>query len=258
MIVVKTIADVIQVLKDFKIKVPVELKHVVPSTIVNIKSLPTDIALLIKSMWMWDIRGIGPAKAIELTRRGMTQSNIKKFMSELPTQAQVWIKTKPLPKIPRKVVPNVIQELLHGLSSSNYMITGSYRRGKELPGDIDVVYFGSADNLLKVLASHGKKWYAYAKGPAKIAGIFTTKFLTRPVEVDLYLTSKKSKHAAILYSTGSMTFNIIMRAKAKSKGYKLNQYGLFDKNDSEVPTKSESDIFKKLGMEYKEPPQRSI
>ena len=44
-----------------------------------------------------------------------------------------------------------------------------------------------------------------------------------------------------------------MREIAKSKGYKLSEYGLFDKNNKKFKIKSERDVFKKLGLEYLPP-----
>jgi DNA polymerase/3'-5' exonuclease PolX len=53
-----------------------------------------------------------------------------------------------------------------------------------------------------------------------------------------------------------------MRQVAKTMGYKLNEYGLFKEkkdgtfSDNPVKVKSEKDIFKKLKLDYLEPPER--
>ena len=59
----------------------------------------------------------------------------------------------------------------------------------------------------------------------------------------------------ILYSTGSQMHNIHMRSVAKKQGYKLNQIGLY-KGDKLIPTTSEEEIFKLLGMPYVVPEKR--
>ena len=68
--------------------------------------------------------------------------------------------------------------------------------------------------------------------------------------------------AALLYFTGSYELNTQMRQVAKTMGYKLNEYGLFKEKkdgtfaDNPIKVKSEKDIFKKLKLDYLEPPER--
>jgi hypothetical protein len=50
------------------------------------------------------------------------------------------------------------------------------------------------------------------------------------VQVDCRVVPDKSFGAALLYFTGSKDHNVNLRGLAIRKGYKLNEYGLFDKN----------------------------
>ena len=79
------------------------------------------------------------------------------------------------------------------------------------------------------------------------------KYKNNPVRrIDIRYVPYKYYHSALLYFTGSADLNKQMRSIA-IKGYKLSEYGLFDKNDKRIKTKSERDIFKKLGLEYLHP-----
>ena len=49
-----------------------------------------------------------------------------------------------------------------------------------------------------------------------------------------------------------------MRKKAKKLGYKLSEYGLFDKDNNMIYIDSELDLFNKLDMKYLKPNERSI
>ena len=49
-----------------------------------------------------------------------------------------------------------------------------------------------------------------------------------------------------------------MRKIAKKLGYKLSEYGLFDKNNEMIYVDSELDIFNKLNIKYLNPNERSI
>ena len=74
--------------------------------------------------------------------------------------------------------------------------------------------------------------------------------------IDIRFVTNDSFPSALLYFTGSGEFNVKMRNIAKEKGYKLSEYGLFDKDENKVKLKSEEAIFKFLGMEYVEPENR--
>jgi DNA polymerase/3'-5' exonuclease PolX len=77
--------------------------------------------------------------------------------------------------------------------------------------------------------------------------------------IDIYYTPYESYHPSLLHLTGSGNFNRKMRGLAIELGYKLNEYGLFQKKNGKlkrIPVSSEKDIFDKLGMEYVEPIDR--
>jgi DNA polymerase/3'-5' exonuclease PolX len=75
--------------------------------------------------------------------------------------------------------------------------------------------------------------------------------------VDIRLIPMSSYFPALLYFTGSYTFNQEMRSNAKKLGYKLNEYGLYDiRTGEQIIILSEQEMFKKLNMIYKDPEQR--
>ena len=71
-----------------------------------------------------------------------------------------------------------------------------------------------------------------------------------PRRIDIRFVPFDSYYSALLYFTGSGDFNKKMRQIAKDKGYKLSEYGLFDKNGKQFKVSSERDIFKLLNMEF--------
>jgi DNA polymerase/3'-5' exonuclease PolX len=69
--------------------------------------------------------------------------------------------------------------------------------------------------------------------------------------------------AALLYFTGSGKFNKIMRYHANTRGFTLNEYGLYSyingvKGDDPIPATTEQDIFKRLGFVYLSPEEREF
>ena len=78
--------------------------------------------------------------------------------------------------------------------------------------------------------------------------------------IDIREIPFESYYFALLYFTGSGAFNQRMRAYSKSKGYLLNEYGLYslDRLDEKrvKGIESERDIFEAIGYKYLEPKDR--
>jgi DNA polymerase (family 10) len=147
------------------------------------------------------------------------------------------------------VIP-LVEELIDYLKEAKeikeVIPAGSYRRKKETIGDIDIL--ATSDKPEKVM-SHFIKFpevsHIYAQGPTK-----TMVRLSNGLDVDLRVVPDKSFGAALAYFTGSKEHNIQMRELAIKKGWKLNEYGLFDKNENLIAGKTEEEVYKKLGLQW--------
>jgi DNA polymerase (family 10) len=132
-------------------------------------------------------------------------------------------------------------------------IAGSLRRMKETIGDVDIL--ASSPNPEKVMdwfVRYPEVAQVLAKGPTKSSVI-----LHDQLQVDLRVVEEKSYGAALQYFTGSKDHNVTLRGLAIRKGYKLNEYGLFDKTSEKFITgKTEQEIYKKIGFPYIEPELR--
>lgn len=148
-------------------------------------------------------------------------------------------------------------------------IAGSLRRRKETIGDVDLVC------ACKDAAAGTEVISAFVKFPevSKILGEGSTKgsVLTKTgLQVDLRVVPDENFGAALLYFTGSKDHNVRIRGMAQDKGMTLNEWGLYKLADFEkakkktgeapqlkpIASKSEDDIYKKLGMVYIEPEMR--
>ncbi|MFP3985274.1 MAG: DNA polymerase/3'-5' exonuclease PolX, partial [Candidatus Bathyarchaeia archaeon] len=130
-------------------------------------------------------------------------------------------------------------------------VAGSLRRMKETIGDVDILvttkhpnkvadYFTSMDNVYKILG----------KGETRCSVLMKS-----GMQVDLRIVAEKSYGSALLYFTGCKDHNIKLRKVAINKGYKLNEYGLF-KREEQIRGKIEEEIFKELGMDFIPPELR--
>jgi DNA polymerase (family 10) len=136
-------------------------------------------------------------------------------------------------------------------SISDVVIAGSYRRGQETVGDLD--FLVTAPGKTEVV----EKFKAYPEF-VKIESAGTTRataFLRSGLQVDLRVVAPESFGSALHYFTGSKSHNIAIRALARARGLKINEYGIF-RGDRRIGGKSEEEVFAAVGLPYIEPELR--
>jgi DNA polymerase (family 10) len=130
---------------------------------------------------------------------------------------------------------------------------GSLRRMKETIGDIDILA-GSNDvkMVMDAFVSYPEVEEMVERGSTKAAVR-----LKDGIQVDLRVVEKEAFGAALQYFTGSKDHNIKLRSLAIEKGMKLNEYGLFKKDLTEVVARrTEEDIYNALGLQIMPPELR--
>lgn len=121
------------------------------------------------------------------------------------------------------------------------MICGSLRRKKTgLVGDVDIVFCGDMEQMIAELQNNilGVEVVSFGAEQAKL--------IVGGVPVELYRSEVASFGAMTLFTTGSALFNIRCRARAKSRGFKLNQKGLW--YGDELQSTTEQGILLRLGL----------
>ncbi len=123
---------------------------------------------------------------------------------------------------------------------------GSLRRRKETIGDIDIlVVTDKSTNIMKRFTSYGNVMEILASGETKSSVIVNWKNMER--QVDLRVVPEESYGAALQYFTGSKEHNIRLRSIAKDKGFKINEYGVFQ-GDKFMCGKEEEEVYDILGL----------
>ena len=132
---------------------------------------------------------------------------------------------------------------------SKTTIAGSIRQGKEMIGDVDIVVIPKdPDTFYEKVKDIIEFEYGATK---KIFGMYKE----RPINI--FITNNESYGACLYQCTGPAVYNIHKRQMAKRKGYKLNEYGLFDRETNvQVAGDTEESIFEYLEWEYREPNKR--
>jgi len=151
-------------------------------------------------------------------------------------------------------IVNEILAYLGGIAGLEHITAaGSFRRGKETVGDIDIL--ATATRPEEVVASFVRMPMVeevLAKGPTKASVI-----VQETIQVDLRIVEHKSYGTVLQYFTGSKDHNVRMRQLALGRGYSLNEYSLTRLADSQdLFYETEEEVYAALGLQYIPPEMR--
>jgi DNA polymerase beta len=225
-----------------------------------------------------EITGVGEVRANEYYSLGLkTIPQLKKAINDniIKTTHHIDVGLKYFDKFKERIpydeiatlgkkMKTIISKEFHDLIIE---ICGSHRRKMEFSGDIDVLI---TRKLSISPVSPLKKIIALLKNEEFLIDDLTTSGDTKYMgvtiggrRIDIRYIDFQSFYPALLYFTGSMTTNKLMRTIAIEKGYTLNEYGIYKLTPSGekgelVKVNSEKDIFDILGIVYLKPEERTF
>ncbi len=133
-------------------------------------------------------------------------------------------------------------------------LAGSYRRGQETVGDLDLLVVASSSGpVMDHFATWGQLESVTGRGPTKMS--IRTR---RGIQIDMRVVPAESFGAALQYFTGSKDHNVQVRSLAKKHGLKINEYGVFDAGDQPVPGAgaTEEAVYRAIGLDWIPPELR--
>jgi NAD-dependent DNA ligase len=230
-----------------------------------------------------EIYGVGPKKAKELVDSGITTIDQLREKQDLVLNDTQKVGLKYyediLKRIPRDeiekfddIFKNVFSKVAGPGSEARFEIVGSYRRGAQSSGDIDMIITSKTGEVFKKFVDELIKekliLEVLSRGNTKCLVIAKLPEETVARRVDFLYTIPEEYPFSVLYFTGSKIFNTVMRGRALALGYSLNEHGMSkmqEKKKGEKAAKgemvshvfkNEGDIFDFLGMVYKKPNER--
>jgi len=251
---------IIEYLETGKIKTHEKLKKQVPADLLGLMDIngfgpatvkmlheklkvnnPGDLVKVLQDGEIGKLKGFGPRK-IENMMRGL----------KLYKESQ--------PRIALFDARNTGNEILGELKKIPGVIkaelAGSIRRRKDTVGDVDMVIAADKKNWKKItrkFISLPQVARVLASGDTKASVLLKVS----NIQVDLRVVHDYEFGAAMLYFTGSREHTIRLRTIAKERGYKINEYGLFDtKTGKRLAGDTEESIYKVLGLNYIPPEKR--
>ncbi len=130
-------------------------------------------------------------------------------------------------------------------------IAGSYRRGRDTVGDLDLLVCSKRGaDPIKALGRYEDLRELSAAGTTKGSGV-----LRNGLQVDIRVVPAESFGTALHYFTGSRDHNIRLRRRAQERDYKLNEYGLF-RGKKRVAGATEEELFAALDLPWIAPELR--
>ena len=224
--------------------------------------------------WL-DISGLGPKNILKIYQEfGITEiADLKKLIDDGTLAGLPGLGGKSAEKIKKSIqwmeqfgerarmdealsIADTIYNSLKNLEGVQQIeIAGSLRRSNETIGDIDLLIAAEesyAVSIFEVFTTHERVVEVLGKGDTK-SSVRTQEGR----QVDLRIVAPENFSATLMYFTGSKEHNLVMRSRARDRGMSLNEYGLFKLNDdgetnwdAPVPTVTETDIYRELGLHY--------
>ena len=225
------------------------------------------------------IYGVGPAKAKELVEQGFkTIADLRANPQTLNDKQKIGLMYYEdlLERIPRAEMDQHKEILYEHLPADMVFeseIVGSYRRGAQTSGDIDILLKATQTSMTQttqpkqtkqtkqlqdfvtVLHTEGYILEILAIGAHKCMAICQLPG-QKARRLDILIVSDTEYAYSLLYFTGSDLFNIAFRQHCISKGYTLNEHTLLSATVIIPSMASEKDIFTFVGLRYVTPCER--
>jgi len=232
-----------------------ELRQEFPPALLQIMNLPglgpKKAALLSRELQIRSIDDLQAAAAAGkiAALKGFGKKSEQAILAGLAEFEQVG--QRALISAARAAAEQIVEDLQTLEAVTQCAIAGSCRRWKETCGDLDILAIANdAATVMDRLAQHPLVVKVLSRGPTK-----QRVKLRNGLELDLRVVPEESFGAALLYFTGSKEHNIEVRRRAINRGYKLNEYGLFQ-NDQFVAGRNEEEVYRAIGLDWIPPELR--
>ncbi|MDD1718466.1 MAG: DNA polymerase/3'-5' exonuclease PolX [Methanoregulaceae archaeon] len=226
-----------------------ELKSEIPTHLIELLKLegigPKTVAIL------WKKLGIQSIDDLEREAKGHRIRAIKGFgeKKEEIFLASIAHLRKEAGRMNRFEAEAVVEKVSPAMTPGTFEVAGSFRRGKSTVGDIDIISTERPSVLNPKIRQIAEAMID--EGDRK------TSFRILSRRVDIRFSRPEQFGSMSLYLTGSKPFNIRLRELAITKGYKISEYGIEERDTGKlVEFSTEEDMFAFLGLPYIPPELR--
>ena len=257
-----------QLLDEGRLPLLEELQRSVPPVVFELMRVPGLGPKKVKALV--DALGIDSLDALEQACRDDRVAAVKGFGAR--TQAAIlanigFAKSPEHARLLWHDADAVVQELLVWLRACPAVVraegAGSWRRGRETVGDLDVVVESAdAPAVMDRLHHWPETATVLLRGDTK-----TSIRGPRDLQIDLRVVEPESFGAALQYFTGSKEHNVRLRGRARDRGLTINEYGVhrLEPGSGEEPRpargravagRTEEDVYAAVGLPWIPPELR--
>lgn len=201
----------------------------------------------------YKVNGIDDLKALILSGRlGQKAGFREKKIAALADSIDAWTAShkRMLLGLALPKAEALLERMRNLRSVERAELAGSLRRGRETIGDVDLLVISKdSDQALAEISRLPLVTKVLAIGPTKAT------FLLDELQVDIRAVAPDSFGAALQYFTGSKAHNTHLRAIARRRGRKLNEYGIF-RGTKKLGGAEEEEVYRVLQMPWIAPELR--
>ncbi len=232
-----------------------QLRREVPPTVEDLLRIPGLGPKRVRALYL--DQGIDTVQALEAAARAgrlralpgfgpKTEQKILEALAARRTKKQRFL---------RAVAASYAEPLREALAAvpgvHQAVIAGSYRRGRETVGDIDILVTAERDSpVMQRFTGYEDVAEVVSQGTTR-----ATVLLRNGLQVDLRVVARESFGAALQYFTGSKAHNIEVRRLGQDRGLKINEYGVF-RAGQVVAGESEESVYAAVGLPWIPPELR--
>jgi len=248
-------AKIVELLQTGKLSLLEELREQVPDEVFALLRIPglgpKKAAVLYKELGIASLEMLRAACEAQQVRtlKGFGAKTEETILAGIPFAEQAG------KRIYWAEADNIARQLLEHIRGEKNIgqieFAGSYRRGRETVGDLDLLVDASPSGpVMDRLAEFDGVTDILARGGTKMSVR-----LESGLQIDLRVVPAESFGAALQYFTGSKDHNVVLRGMAKERGLKINEYGVYrvDKDQPDVDGESlagrtEEDVYAVLEL----------
>ncbi len=189
---------------------------------------PAQLAQALETGKVAELPGFGP-RTVERLRKALAEHRDEAARMPLPVASQygeelvAWLRETP--------------------GVGQVEIAGSYRRRKDTVGDLDILVTATAGPpVVERFLHYPELEEILAQGPTRAA-----MRLRAGLQVDLRVLDRESFGAGLYYFTGSKAHNIAIRQRARERGLKINEYGVW-RGDRRVAGRTEAEVARAIDL----------
>ncbi|TLZ58488.1 MAG: DNA polymerase/3'-5' exonuclease PolX [Methanobacteriota archaeon] len=238
-----------QYLREGKVDALEELRKEFPKGIVEVMRLrglgPKRAAILWKSLGITDINDLKRAAENRQIRRlkGFGEKTEQRILEAIKLHEEGQSRT--LLAVAWPIAEEILEYLKKNAPIDQASIAGSARRMRETVGDLDLLVTSTDPaEAMRAFTSMPIVKEVVLAGDTK-----STVILKARMQVDIRVLEPESWGAGLVYFTGNKDHNIHLRTMAQERGWKLDEYGIFE-GKRKIAGKTEEEVYGAFGLPW--------